>query len=65
MRKDIIYLAVTADNYELPMAVFDNVKEVADWLGVSYNYARTLIFRKTVCKGQCRILRVVLRGAKK
>lgn len=30
-----IYMAVTADKYELPIAVFDSIKDLSNWCGKS------------------------------
>lgn len=31
MKKVVVYLAVTADKFSLPMALFENLKEVCKW----------------------------------
>lgn len=30
-KREILYLAVSADDYELPVAVFDSIEELAIW----------------------------------
>lgn len=42
------YMAVTADKYELPVAVFDDIHALARWAGTSEGTARTTITRKSV-----------------
>ena len=38
-----LYLAVTADKYELPVYVADSRKEMAEWYGVSGDWITTAI----------------------
>lgn len=38
-----LYLAVTADKYELPLFVADSRKEMAEWYGVSGDWITTAI----------------------
>lgn len=45
-----VYLAITNDIYELPVAVFDNAKQAAMWLGVSRKHIFSYISRGTVNK---------------
>lgn len=45
-----LYMLVTADKYELPLAVRDNVGEIADLLGRSKYDVYTTISKKQVSK---------------
>lgn len=40
-----LWMAVTADEYELPLAVEDTAAALARWLGVSENTVRTVEYR--------------------
>lgn len=42
-----IYMACTADKYELPIAVFDNLQELSNWSNKSKAYCRRAIKRKS------------------
>ena len=54
-----IYMAVTADVYELPVAIFRSRKEVATWLGVSAKYVSSIIAKNAeVKKKHVRIVKV-------
>ena len=54
-----IYMAVTADVYELPVAIFRSRKEVAMWLGVSAKYVSSIIAKNAeVKKKHVRIVKV-------
>lgn len=54
-----IYMAVTADVYELPVAIFRSRKEVAAWLGVSAKYVSSILAKNTeVKKKHVRIVKV-------
>lgn len=41
--KKKLYLAVSADQYELPLAVFDTSHELADWSGYGIMYVLSAI----------------------
>ena len=43
-----VYMIVTADEYELPLAVRDTVVEIASLLGKFVEDVRSMISRKTV-----------------
>lgn len=43
-----VYMIVTADEYELPLAVRDTVVEIASLLGKFVGDVRSMISRKTV-----------------
>lgn len=45
-----VYLAITNDIYELLVAVFDNTKQAAVWLGVSRKHILSYISKQTVNK---------------
>lgn len=58
-RKEVIYLAVTIDELELPIAVFDTIKEIAIFAGCSYGNAKQMVFRQSVhTKLKCKFIRV-------
>lgn len=58
---DTVYMVVTADKYELPMAVFFHAYQAAAWLGCSKATVLSMITRgQTRRKGfpsPCRIIR--------
>ena len=58
--KEVLYLAVELDKYELPMAVFDNIRELANWAGVSKTFAAYLIkYNLADLRNKCRYEKVV------
>lgn len=60
-RKVKIYMAVSADKYEFPLGLFENIKQLAIWAGTSYDYARNVICHKRVFKNlNCRFIKVVI-----
>ncbi len=59
--KNLVYLAVTADKYELPLALFENTREACDWSGKSLACFRSAICRKAECKRyKCKFVTVKL-----
>lgn len=59
--KNIVYLAVTPDKYELPIAIFNNWKEACGFSGKSYDSLRSSIARQQVDrKNKCRYISVRL-----
>ena len=42
-----LYIAVTADEYELPVYVAGSMQELADMVGISYGTANTYLYSKT------------------
>lgn len=58
-RRNACYMAVTADQYELPVAVFDDIHTTCAWAGCSVNTMRSDISRGTVNKSRrCRFVAV-------
>lgn len=56
-----VYLAITCDKYELPIAVFDNLKQIASYANTTYASACCMVMRKTYnrqCK--CKFIKVDL-----
>lgn len=51
---EVLYMRVTKDKYELPVAVAGSSKELADMLGVKPNNVSSSISRG--CKGYCKIV---------
>lgn len=47
MSKKYLYIAVSLDKYELPIAVADNVPELARMMGTTVNVINSSISRKT------------------
>ena len=47
MSKKYLYIAVSLDEYELPIAVADNVPELARMMGTTVNVINSSISRKT------------------
>ena len=53
--KRSLYMAVTADEYELPVYVCDNLRQLADWAGLKYStlggyIGRGIEGKKTGCR---------------
>lgn len=63
-KQKIVYLAVSADELELPTAVFFSVKEIQIWVGSSYQFVVKIIKNNLVIHG-CRIIKVDLKHDKK
>lgn len=42
-----VYMACTADKYELPIAIFDNLQELSNWSNKSKNTCKQAIVRKS------------------
>lgn len=54
-----IYMAVTADKYELPIAVFDSVLTLSRWSGRTKSSLFTALRRATMDKKlKCRYVKV-------
>lgn len=57
-----LYIAVTADEYELPVAVFDNIRDLSRWAQTSTSAAYNAITRRTARKkgpaAGCRFIRL-------
>lgn len=54
-----VYLAVTNDIYELPIAIFENIKEIAEFLKTSYDSACCMVTRHNVNrKHNCKFIKV-------
>nr|WP_302597650.1 hypothetical protein [uncultured Cellulosilyticum sp.] len=45
MKKDMLYMAVTPDKYELPIFV-GNSTEVAEWAGITLNALYSSVYHK-------------------
>ena len=43
----MLYMAVTADKYELPICVEDSVKKLAKWAGISENTLSSRISKES------------------
>lgn len=50
MKTDKVYMLVTNDRYELPVAVANTASELADTLGTSMSYICNCISKDTVTK---------------
>lgn len=55
-----IYMCVTHDKYELPVAVADSPKELADMLGVTSNNILSAIYHAKVSGRKSIYVRVVV-----
>ncbi len=56
-----LYLAVTPDRYELPIAVFDSVDEISNWANTSKNNVLTSICEdRRNLKNNCKFRRVII-----
>lgn len=59
--KNIVYLAVTLDKYELPIAIFNDWKEACKYSGKSYETLRSSVSRQSIdVKNKCRYISVRL-----
>ena len=59
--KDKVYLAVTVDKYELPLAIFENYKEISDFNGRSIESNQSAVTRGSVDrKNHCKYIKVYL-----
>ncbi|MBQ7977824.1 MAG: hypothetical protein IJ301_04490 [Clostridia bacterium] len=57
-----VYLAITNDIYELPVAVFDTTKQAARWLGVSRKHILSYISKQQVNKKyNIRFIKVIIK----
>jgi len=60
---EVLYLAVTADDLELPIGVFDTIKEVVKYAHCSYGYAKVMVHRQSIHeKLKCKFIRVEIGG---
>ena len=60
---EVLYLAVTADDLELPIGVFDTIEEIAKYAHCSYRYAKTMVHRQSIYKKlKCKFIRVEIGG---
>lgn len=58
-RNEVVYMAISADKYELPLALFLNTKEMAAWVGQSREVCLCNITRNVKNKkGKFRLVRV-------
>ena len=60
MEKREIFMLITTDRYELPVAVADTVKELAFLIGVSENNIRSAMSKAKKRGTRCRYVRVVV-----
>lgn len=61
--KNTIYLAVTADVLELPLALFENINECVKWSSISKSKIYNCIYYKILDKqNKCYYVRVKLDG---
>lgn len=61
-KHDYIYMIVTADELELPLAVFDSLKEVSEYTGRSRSSINTVICRGNKdIKLNCKYIRIDLK----
>lgn len=62
MKKVVVYLAVTADELELPVCFgFKNLREISEWFGIPKSTVELLI--KTGAKsrrGNCKFIQVTI-----
>lgn len=45
-RKKYTYMAVTADEFELPIMLDDSLRRLAERLGIAYNTAQVEVYRE-------------------
>ena len=58
-RSDYVYLAITNDKYELPIAIFLTANEMTNWTGRTKNHCRSTISRQNVdLRYNCRYKKV-------
>ncbi len=53
-----VYMAVTADNIELPLYVADNCKDLARHIGRPYSHVKTILSRGTITQDGIKLVRV-------
>ena len=54
-----LYIAVTSDKYELPIAVFDNISQLVKWANRPYGTIYENICRKREDKkNKCRYIKI-------
>ena len=60
LQKEKLYIAVTADAYELPICVADSIKELAYMLNADYSTVTRLIKNGTISRNgyQCYVVEV-------
>lgn len=54
----ILYMMVTNDKYELPIAVADNAHELADMLGIKHGTVHSLMWRARKLHIKCQYIKV-------
>ena len=60
-RKNRVFMAVSLDKYELPLAVFETIKEGAIYAGLSLaHFCRAVSLGSIDYKNKCRYVRVDL-----
>lgn len=63
MDKNYVYLAIKNDKFELPIALFENIKQLAKYAEVSYKHACCMVSRKSVNrKLNCYFIKVFIGG---
>ncbi|MBE5741199.1 MAG: hypothetical protein E7351_01535 [Clostridiales bacterium] len=58
MKKDYVYLLVTADKFELPLMVAETFAELTEMTGLQYTTLRSALIRNSVIDGRYRIIKV-------
>ena len=58
----VVYMAVELDECALPLAVFDSVRELAEWADLSKTFATYLLKNNLIdLKNKCRYERVIFK----
>lgn len=65
MKQNEIYMLITTDRYELPVAVADTVKELAFLIGVTENNIRSAMSKAKKRETRCRYVKVVIEEEEK
>ena len=55
-----VYLVVDTTPFELPIGVFDSVRECAEFLSVPIPTCRKAVERSSVLRGFCRVYKILL-----
>lgn len=60
-KQDRVFMAVTNDKYELPLALFETIREGANYAGMTReNFCQYVREQKVDMKNNCRYIRVDL-----
>lgn len=58
MSKKYCYMVVDCTDYELPLVLTGTLKELAEWLGITYQSAKNALYERSKVHGKFRIEKV-------